>query len=92
MWEDSSANRLDDSLDLFKQIINSDTFLDKDIVLFLNKKDIFKEKTKKVTILQNINTLTDRVSNLFFFSILVTNPNREAKKLLFKKKSCQRNG
>merc|ERR1712048_448054 len=50
MWEDCTVNRLQDSIDLFDRIINSDSFQNKDIVLFLNKKDLFKEKVKKINL------------------------------------------
>jgi len=48
--EDNSINRMDDSLDLFEETINSDWFYNTDIILFLNKKDIFEEKIKKTSL------------------------------------------
>lgn len=44
MYEDSSQNRLDESLDLFKQVSNSKWFRNTAIILFLNKKDLFEKK------------------------------------------------
>jgi hypothetical protein len=61
LYEDQSVNRMHESLDLFEvhkgvasrllssQDICNDKFLKKkDIVLFLNKNDLFKEKIAKV--------------------------------------------
>jgi len=48
MWEDDKMNRLTDSLHLFEKIINLDIFIKKNIILFLNKKDLFKTKIKDV--------------------------------------------
>lgn len=46
--EDRSKNRLQESLDLFKQIVNSKHFVDAHVILFLNKKDLFAEKIAKI--------------------------------------------
>jgi GTPase SAR1 family protein len=46
--EDRSKNRLQEALDLFKQIANSKHFKDAHIILFLNKKDLFEEKIAKI--------------------------------------------
>ncbi|GAM21567.1 hypothetical protein SAMD00019534_047420, partial [Acytostelium subglobosum LB1] len=46
--EDESINRTHESLALFKEIVNCDYFKDTPVVLFLNKKDLFKEKLKRV--------------------------------------------
>jgi len=48
MWEDDSKNRLDDSLELFDKVIHQDCFQNKDIWLYLNKKDIFKEVIRRI--------------------------------------------
>lgn len=45
--EDSSTNRLTESLMLFEQVVNSRHFKDTSIVLFLNKIDLLKEKIQK---------------------------------------------
>eukprot|EP01125_Pyxidicula_operculata_P014872 TRINITY_DN5008_c0_g1_i2.p2 TRINITY_DN5008_c0_g1~~TRINITY_DN5008_c0_g1_i2.p2 ORF type:complete len:125 (+),score=13.27 TRINITY_DN5008_c0_g1_i2:936-1310(+) len=42
--EDNKVNRMHESLQLFKEICNSDFFLNTSIILFFNKADIFKEK------------------------------------------------
>lgn len=46
--EDRSRNRLNESLDLFQGIISLPWFDKVDILLFLNKKDLFQEKVKTV--------------------------------------------
>lgn len=46
--EDRSKNRMQESLDLFQQIVNSKHFVNADVILFLNKKDLFEEKIKIV--------------------------------------------
>jgi len=45
--EDPKINRMDDALDLFRDTINSKWFINIDVILFLNKKDIFEDKLKK---------------------------------------------
>ncbi|KAF8868954.1 guanine nucleotide binding protein, alpha subunit, partial [Mucidula mucida] len=42
-----TQNRLTESLVLFSSVVNSRWFLRTSIVLFLNKKDVFKEKIKR---------------------------------------------
>jgi hypothetical protein len=44
MREDEKVNRMEDSMTLFSQICNMPVFDDTSIILFLNKKDLFKEK------------------------------------------------
>nr|BAW81375.1 long photoreceptor transducin-alpha subunit [Lethenteron camtschaticum] len=46
--EDDEVNRMHESLHLFNSICNHRYFNDTSIVLFLNKKDLFEEKVKKV--------------------------------------------
>ncbi|RKO97687.1 hypothetical protein CXG81DRAFT_11584 [Caulochytrium protostelioides] len=48
LLEESSQNRMAESLDLFESIVNSRWFLRTSIILFLNKIDIFTEKLKTV--------------------------------------------
>jgi len=44
--EDDYTNRIVESLNLFEETINSKWFKNSHIILFLNKKDLFKEKIK----------------------------------------------
>ncbi|KAN0040598.1 hypothetical protein ACTA71_008936 [Dictyostelium dimigraforme] len=46
--EDISVNKMDESLGLFKEICNSKWFETSSMILFLNKKDMFIEKLKRV--------------------------------------------
>lgn len=50
MEEDPTCNRLLDSLDLFNKVINNPFFIKIDIMLFLNKKDLFEEKLKRTPV------------------------------------------
>jgi len=50
LYEDEETNRMHESLKLFDEICNSKWFSAIPIVLFLNKKDLFEEKIKKVNI------------------------------------------
>eukprot|EP01100_Stratorugosa_tubuloviscum_P004747 TRINITY_DN219_c1_g1_i2.p1 TRINITY_DN219_c1_g1~~TRINITY_DN219_c1_g1_i2.p1 ORF type:complete len:358 (-),score=139.95 TRINITY_DN219_c1_g1_i2:119-1192(-) len=47
LYEDRTANRIQESLLLFQDICESKWFQKTSIVLFLNKRDIFEEKIKK---------------------------------------------
>jgi GTPase SAR1 family protein len=47
LYEDETQNRLDEAVDLFKQISNSKWFKQTEIILFLNKKDLFEMKLEK---------------------------------------------
>lgn len=47
--EDNSTNRMQESLQLFKQVCNNKHFLETSIILFLNKKDLFMEKIGKAS-------------------------------------------
>lgn len=48
LYEDDRTNRMHESLKLFKEIANTKWFLSTAMILFLNKKDIFQEKIKKI--------------------------------------------
>jgi len=48
MYEDEDENRVTDALNLFEDICNSKWFCDTNVVLFLNKIDLFNEKVKDV--------------------------------------------
>lgn len=48
--EDREKNRLEESLDLFENIVNLPRFDKAKIILFLNKNDLFQEKVVKINI------------------------------------------
>eukprot|EP01084_Bolivina_argentea_P063318 115647_1 len=47
MYEDSSRNCMVDSMHVFEEVCNNEVFNATQIIVFLNKKDIFKHKLKK---------------------------------------------
>jgi len=48
LYEDERTNRMYEALELFDEMCNSEWFARTDIILFLNKSDLFREKLKKV--------------------------------------------
>jgi len=48
LYEDDETNRMHESLKLFREICNSRWFIDTSMILFLNKRDLFSEKIKRV--------------------------------------------
>jgi len=50
LYEDDTTNRMHESLKLFKEICNTKWFANTSMILFLNKKDLFGEKIKKVNL------------------------------------------
>jgi hypothetical protein len=50
LFEDQAVNRMTEALDLFEEITSNNYFLNSSILLFLNKRDLFEEKVKKVPI------------------------------------------
>jgi GTPase SAR1 family protein len=50
MYEDEVTNRMHDSLKLFAEVCNSEFFRETAMILFLNKKDLFKEKIERVSL------------------------------------------
>jgi tRNA U34 5-carboxymethylaminomethyl modifying GTPase MnmE/TrmE len=55
LFEDASKNRLQDAIELFKEVLEMDWFKTSAVILFLNKTDIFEEKyiKKKVPLNQS---------------------------------------
>jgi len=52
LFEDGSTNRMHEALGLFEQICSSQYFQKSNIILFLNKFDIFQKKIQKVSLKQ----------------------------------------
>ncbi|VDN04883.1 unnamed protein product [Thelazia callipaeda] len=50
LFEDETTNRMIESMQLFSSICNSTWFLSTAMILFLNKKDLFAEKIRRVNI------------------------------------------
>jgi len=50
LFEDNSVSRITESLNLFEGVLNMKWFLNHPVLLFLNKRDLFLEKIKKVAL------------------------------------------
>jgi G-protein alpha subunit len=48
LYEDHDTNRMDEAVNLFDEVVNSKWFANTAVILFLNKKDLFQDKIKKV--------------------------------------------
>lgn len=48
LFEDERTNRLEEAINLFDETCNLKYFVDTSMILFLNKRDIFQEKLKRV--------------------------------------------
>lgn len=48
LYEDNETNRMHESLELFKELCSTKWFQQTSFILFLNKKDIFEDKIKRV--------------------------------------------
>eukprot|EP00727_Mastigamoeba_balamuthi_P006487 m51a1_g2459 putative g-protein subunit alpha 1 (239) ;mRNA; f:18095-19087 len=48
LYEDDTTNRMQESLKLWKEICNTKWFINTHMILFLNKRDLFEEKIKRV--------------------------------------------
>jgi len=48
LFEDGTMNRMEETLNIFDEICNSQWFSKTSIILFLNKRDVFEEKIKTV--------------------------------------------
>eukprot|EP01112_Ceratiomyxa_fruticulosa_P006276 TRINITY_DN1706_c0_g1_i1.p1 TRINITY_DN1706_c0_g1~~TRINITY_DN1706_c0_g1_i1.p1 ORF type:complete len:304 (-),score=57.53 TRINITY_DN1706_c0_g1_i1:95-1006(-) len=48
LYEDDSTNRMHESLKLFREICNTKWFASTAMILFLNKRDLFQEKIKRI--------------------------------------------
>ena len=44
LWEDANTNRLIESQNVFKEMLNNEYFTETKFILFLNKKDLFENK------------------------------------------------
>jgi hypothetical protein len=49
-YEDDTSNRLEESLQVFEDVINNNFFKNSTIVLLLNKFDVFSDKMKTVPV------------------------------------------
>lgn len=59
LYEDSEVNRMDESLNLFSDVVNNKYFSNTSVILFLNKRDLFEEKLPRVDISVHFPEYTD---------------------------------
>uniref|UniRef100_A0A7G3ADM1 Putative g-protein alpha subunit n=1 Tax=Lutzomyia longipalpis TaxID=7200 RepID=A0A7G3ADM1_LUTLO len=79
--EDNTVNRLEESLNLFEQIVNNRWFKEASFVLFLNKSDLFRDKIMS----------SGRHLRLFFPDYKGPDRNIDEAALFIQKKFLQRN-
>ena len=71
MSEDGSENRMRDAINLFKTIADHELLQKCTLMIFLNKKDLYEKKVKKVAIIDyfpqytGMNTLTRKTSKSY---------------------------
>lgn len=65
LQEDGTTNRMVESLTLFRVLSNSKFLKEKDWILFLNKKDLFKEQVKAVPLTVLFPDCPDNVKNSY---------------------------
>ena len=46
-YEDDVTNRMKEAMELFEKTVNNQIFIDKKVVLLLNKKDVIREKLQR---------------------------------------------
>jgi len=59
LYEEDDINRMQESLEVFADVLKMDTFKDTDIILFLNKKDLFEDKLQYKSIKMAFPEYTD---------------------------------
>uniref|UniRef100_A0A158PH79 G-protein alpha subunit n=1 Tax=Angiostrongylus costaricensis TaxID=334426 RepID=A0A158PH79_ANGCS len=74
LLEDNMTNRMQESLQLFRQVINNKYFVRTSIILFLNKKDIFE---KKIGHGNSLKIAFPHYKGLFSVLLFYANENRE---------------
>jgi len=89
--EDPTINRMQESLKVFKDICNNKYFINTNMILFLNKSDIFREKIKKGDLNKtfpdytggaNFDKATEFIKNLFI------SQNENTKKHIYSHITC----
>jgi len=90
MREDNEKNRMIDSIELFAEICNNQYFVNTDIILFLNKVDLFEEKIKKVplTVCFSEYTGENYKDAINFITGKYTSKNRNPDKYIFPHNTC----
>lgn len=84
--EDTNANGMQESLQLFGEICNSLWFKDSFIILFLNKRDIFREKITKInfsTCFEDANGIVEYDQAIQFISRKFLLLNKDQTKIIY---------
>lgn len=94
------VNRMDESLNLFEDIVNSRWFTDTAIVLFLNKKDLFEEMLPESPLSEffpdydgknEFAEATEWISNLFYMCLDQDGANTSSKNCVYSHITCATN-
>jgi GTPase SAR1 family protein len=91
LFEDERVNRMEESLELFEEVANSKWFTKTAILLFLNKKDLFEEKIKKVsltTLFPDYSGGDDPAAGIEYIKLQFFALNRNEKKKIFAHVTC----
>lgn len=57
LYEDTSTNRMMEALELFKEVVNNQYFLESSMIIFLNKLDLFIPKLQRIDIKETFEPL-----------------------------------
>lgn len=91
LFEDSTVNRMHESIMLFEKLINSRWFKDTPFILFLNKVDLFEEKVKREPIRKYFpdypGKVGDEKAGIKYFEKLFLSLNR-SNKPIYVKQTC----
>merc|ERR1712224_28869 len=86
LYEDNTTNRVVEAVGLFDEICNSRWFKNTDIILFLNKKDLFEEKIMTSHICDHFPEFTgpkcDPEAGAEFITNMFLNVNKTGKKII----------
>jgi GTPase SAR1 family protein len=90
-FEDESTNRIDEALNLFRSTVNSEYFSETNIILFLNKRDLFEEKLKRVPLTVYDPEYTggeDLEAGYAYFRELFLNASASDKQIVYPHETC----
>jgi GTPase SAR1 family protein len=91
LFEDDRVNRLTEALALFEEVLSTPSFKDTSIILFLNKRDLFAEKIKKVKLSDHYAEYTGDNSYDDALNFIVTRfqqKNKNSKRVIYTHVTC----
>jgi len=91
LQEDDTTNRMHESLKLFKEICNSKWFIDTSMILFLNKRDLFEEKVRRVDLKVCFNEYSgglDHKQAIEFIQTKFLSQNENSAKIIYPHVTC----